>query len=217
MHNPEREPSWYVATTLPGATREARLRIVTRGQLAGEPLQPERKGENEAERNLRDAGFDCYFPRRRQDIRNRRNHKITTRAFPLISGYIFVAARDCGQLAHAVRSMRFVGQLLGVGGTPMPVPAMMVERFRQAEDALEFDDTAEARRRRARSRRDRHSTLRELWPAGLPVTPKDAGHPFFGFHGRVESVTGRGMIRVMLNILGGLTPCEIDPSELEAA
>lgn len=198
--------TWYIAQTRAGAMRAASERI---------GLPQERRGETIVERSLRDAGFDCYLPRTRFETRHRRTHKIVTHCKPLIVGYVFVD----GVARHgvSVRDCDGVSRILGdlERGWPYPVPDETVERFRRAEADMEFDDTREARIKRGLEARTKRDTIRLQFPAGSRVAVT-AG-PLAGFHGKVTSVTGRAMVRAMIELFGGLTPVELPVDAVEVA
>ncbi len=202
---------WYIARIKPGWSRIAPDRVITRGGDAGSPLQPDRLGETQIERSLRDAGFDCYFPRMRKEVVDRRRRRTTVRAFPLFTGYVFVngVATQCDGVA----------EVLGIRmeGRPSAVPANVVEAFRSAERGMAFDDTREARIKRREQGRTWLETVKMQFPLGAVVGIRDSAHPFHGFHGEVVSVTGKGMVRVMMTLFGGAAPVEVDARELVAA
>ena len=179
------QTNWYVATTKAGASRVAKDRV-RRGEL----VQPDRRGENEVERSLRDAGFNCYFPRMRMEIVHHRTRKLIVKTFPLIAGYVFVQARECEFLP--VTRCDYVGELLGTDGNPIPVTSE-AKAIMQAETDLAFDETREGRKRRGQ-------TIEDTW-VGKTVEP--------ALHGRVTSVTGRRTLMAMFTLFGRLTPVEL--------
>ena len=207
------ERKWYVVRTKPGASRQARERIV---------IPDWRREENEAERELRDAGFFCHFPRMRKEITHHRTKKKVVRAFPLFTGYVFVDMASNRMDFDILHAMRFIGAPLGINREAgvRALPRGLVEDFMAAEENLEFDDTREARIRRKQEGRTRKETIKMTFPVGDRVTVKGGQfgeHPFSGFHGEVVSVEGRGTVQVMIELFGGLVPCEFDPQNLEAA
>src|SRR5690606_8309945 len=97
---------------------------------------------------------------------------------------------------------------------PWPIPSAYIEQLRHAQDDMAFDDTTEARIHRREQGRTARETVKLTFPVGSVVMVTDG--PFAGFHGHVESVTGRGLVRAMVSIFGGLTPVEVDPRQVRA-
>lgn len=201
-------PPWYVARLTPGASRIAKERV---------DLPEWRHDETIAERSLRDAGFNCYFPRMRKEKRHHRTKEVIVKTYPLFVGYMFVHAYAVGRIRAA--DCDGVAEILGerLDGCPWPVPARMVHRFMEAERELQFDNTTEARQKRQEEGRNLRETIAMMFPAGRVVSILRDDHPLAGFHGEVTSVTGRGMVRVMMQLFSGQIPVEIDYRELEAA
>jgi transcriptional antiterminator NusG len=61
------------------------------------------KAEDKASANIRKAGYDVYYPRRRVEVKNKRTHTYTTRETPLMPRDVFV-----GYLNPIETSSRFV-------------------------------------------------------------------------------------------------------------
>lgn len=206
--------NWYIARIAPGFSREAPKRVDRNGELR----QPEREGESKVERSLRDEGFDCYYPRMRKELIHHRTKEKIVRAFPLFTGYIFVNAIAIG--AKSAKDCDGVTTIMGenLDGKPWPVPARVVERFRVQELNLEFDDTTAARIRRREEGRTARETLEMKFPEGQEIRVKKDwkhDHMLGGFHGHVVSVTGRGTMKIMMQMFGSLVPVEIDVEEVE--
>ncbi|MBP0440671.1 transcription termination/antitermination NusG family protein [Tianweitania sediminis] len=203
-------PPWYVARLKPGASRTARHRI---------GLPEWRHNETIAERSLRDCGFTVYFPKMRKDIIHHRTRVLITREFPLFTGYLFVDRITSGPVS--ARDCDGVAELMGVktDGRPWPVPAAVVTRFQQAEQDELFDDTKSARIKREEEGRTERETIMMKFPAGLPIRIENPRHILHGFHGRVVSVTGRGLVKVMVATLQSLTPVQAEflTQDLETA
>lgn len=213
------EAAWYVMRTRAGASRRANDRLITRGPNVGELAQPERRDENEVERELRDAGFECYFPKMRKEIRHHRSKKRIEKVLPLFTGYVFVDMASNRMDFEALHDMRFVGRSLGYGGEARAIPASIVGSFRAAQENLEFDDTRAARIRRQEQGRTRKETLKIQFPIASRIKvkrPTVGDHPFAGFHGEVVSVTGKSKVRAMIELFGSLVPCDLDPQDIEA-
>lgn len=159
-----------------------------------------------AESQLAERNFRTYCPRMRKETRHHRSKKIIVKPYPLFTGYLFVdrwgGLSDCPA----------VSCVLGVNGTPWPVPAAEVDKIRTAERNMMFDETREARVRRREEGRTRRETVAMTYPEGTEIQVTDG--PFRGFFGHVTSVSGRGHVRAMMDLFGRLTPVELDPAAL---
>lgn len=193
---------WYVIRLKPGASREAPRR---RGD------DPEAERPSIVERALGDAGIACYLPRMRKDVIHHRTKKKLVKAFPLFTGYAFarLAPRDHGR----IRDCDGVGNVLGVNGAPWPVPDAIVDRCREAETAMRFDETHEARVARGEIGRSARETALMRFPEGSTV--RVSSGLFAGFNGQVKDAVGKGVLRVVIDMMGGLTPVEFEPDHLE--
>jgi hypothetical protein len=192
---------WYVARLKPGASREAPVRVAA-------PV--ERCSETIAERSLRDAGFEVYFPRMRKEIVHHRTKKRIVRSFPLFTGYAFVNAFSMGPVRAT--ECDGIAEIMGVkiDGRPWPVSAALVERFRTAEQNEVFDDTQSARIRREEEGRTQRETTMMRFPQGAVVKIENPKHLLHGFHASVVSVTGRGLVRVMIEAIHGVRTVSTD-------
>ncbi len=95
------------------------------------------------------------------------------------------------------------------------MPESDVRRFMSAEEAMEFDDTREAKIRRKEIGRTNRETAVLRYPIGARL--RAVTGPFGGFAGHVICITGRGTIEAMIEIFGGLTPVEFPISMVEPA
>lgn len=196
-------PVWYVATLKPGATRRAKDRPVD--------VQAERE-ESVVERSLRDAGFACYLPKMRKEIiDHRRPGRRIVRSFPLFTGYVFVAMP--APRWFALRECDGIASVLGVDGVPMPVPVGDVDRLRNAELGLLFDDTREGRLRRKEIGRNDRETAEMKFPPGTMVRVRKG--PFAGFNGMVEGVTAQGLIKAAIEVFARAMPVEFPLDAVE--
>jgi transcriptional antiterminator NusG len=172
------------------------------------------KCEQKATDNIRAAGFDVYYPRHRVERQNRRTNTYIVKEFPLMMRYVFVGLRQDDLAFGFVRACEGVECLLGVNGTPIRVPASIVESILDAEINLEFDDTRDARIHRKEEAKTRKETMRMKFPQGGQVEITDG--PFSGFQGFVDGFTSRGDIEVLVNLFGRMSPVEMRSSQLQA-
>jgi transcription antitermination factor NusG len=206
--------AWYIAELAPGATAVMSQRV----PWAGEKVQwsrPPEKYETVVEYALRDAGFTPYLPRMRKEIVHHRTHKIIVRAFPLFTGYLFIGAPASKPRFHDMRATKGVRGLLGLDGRYVALDDAKVGAFRQAEDDLVFDDTREARIRRKQEGRTKAETARMRFPTGSKASITEG--PFAGFAGMVESVHGKGLVSLMVEIFSGLRRIEVPVDALQPA
>lgn len=196
--------SWYVVRLAPGATRDAKNR----------PCRPARPDESWFEQELAENGFNCYLPKLRREIIHHRTKKVMVRAFPLFTGYAFVQIESDDRWP-AFRACGSVGSVLSLNGRPWAVSGDLLADLRAAEASMAFDDTREARIKRRQEGRTKRETTALRYQPGATVTPLRG--PFAGYSGMVESVTGRGMVKVMMKLFGGEAPVEVPVDWLEAA
>lgn len=178
-------------------------------------VQTNIKSERKAEDNLRLAGFDVYLPTYRVEIKNKRTNTYITRERPLLMRYMFVGMDMRAQHFGFVRACEGVESLLGVNGTPIPVPARDIEALYLAEFDMRFDDTRAARIHRKEEAATRKQTLEMKYAKGNAVTVT-AG-PFASFGGLVDEVTKKGNVRVIMSLFGSLVPAEFEAAHLEVA
>jgi len=196
--------NWYIARLAPGATRGAKNR----------PWREAKDGETAFELEMEEEGFRAYLPKLRREIIHHRTKKVLVRAFPLFVGYGFVGVGSDDRWP-ALRACETVGSVLSLNGRPWAVPADLVTDLRAAEAELIFDDTREARIKRKQEGRTHRETTALRYQPGLDVTALRG--PFAGFSGKVVSVTGRGMVKILMQIFGGKAPVEVPVEWLEAA
>ncbi|PSH68578.1 hypothetical protein CU102_12500 [Phyllobacterium brassicacearum] len=103
------------------------------------------KAEVKASENVRKAGYDVYYPRRRMEVKNKRTHTYTTRESALMPRYLFVGLSQADMNFFKVRACDGVECILGVDGRPAQICADHVEAIFLAEIDMEFDDTRAAR------------------------------------------------------------------------
>jgi transcriptional antiterminator NusG len=171
------------------------------------------KCEEKAAANLSAAGFDVYFPRQRVEVKHKRTNTILTKERPLMMRYLFVGLQRSNAPFGFVRACEGVESILGVNGTPVKVPATLVDSILMAEINLEFDDTREARIARKEEARTRKETIAMKFRKGLSVLIVDG--PFASFLGEVAAVTSRGAVDILVEIFGRETLVEMEAGQIE--
>ncbi|RVN58507.1 transcription termination/antitermination protein NusG [Sinorhizobium meliloti] len=147
--------------------------------------------QQKATLEFEENGITVYCPMMRRETRHFRSKKWIMREYPLFTGYVFADLRiaDFGTL----RDMRYVLSLLAdVGGTPIPVPGIVVEDIRDAQERGDFDVLRPPVRR-----------LR----AGDTVQVKDG--PLAGHYASVTNIVGRRAIKGFVEMFGSLREVEI--------
>jgi len=171
------------------------------------------KCEAKATENLRQVGYEVYFPRQRIERKNKRTNVIHEVERPLLMRYVFVAVPryDFG----FVRACEGVESLLGVNGLPLRVPARDVEALWLAEIDMQFDDTRAARIHRKEEAKTRKETMQMRFAKGTTVSIEDG--PFKDFMAQVERVTSQGQVNVLVGIFGRMTEATFNPDQLKVA
>lgn len=200
--------NWYAVKARPGTQRKAAPRV---GQTE------ERKGEFIIERSLRDAGFDVYMPSTVREIRHHRTEEYMVKRFPMMVGYCFVRSpRDFWRLSDCDG----VSAILGVAGCPLPIPAIQIERIREAEeDATETMERQRAFRLQREQQKNGKLTrkeAREIYPKHRRIVVGE-GSFLRGMTGYVVDATGRNSIKAMIETLNGLVPVELDIASFSEA
>ncbi|SFJ54739.1 Transcription antitermination factor NusG [Phyllobacterium sp. CL33Tsu] len=172
------------------------------------------KGEEKACVNIRKAGFDTYFPRRRVEVQHRRTKTYVVKEQPLMPRYLFVGFAPRNVNFYAVRESDGVECILGVDGRPILIPSKDVEKIFLAEVDLKFDDTKAARIHRKEEAKTEKETTLMRYPAGASVFVTDLVSPFATFGGIVDEVTKAGRIIALIDLFGRLTPVEFEPRQL---
>lgn len=172
------------------------------------------RSEAKADANLRNAGFETYLPMVRFERVNKRTHIVHTFERPLMSRYLFVAFPRHAKHFGFARACEGVERILGdVDDHPIPVPFALVKGLFIAEINLEFDDTRAARIHRKEEARTKKETVAMRFFAGSEWLVTEG--PFSSFRAEVENVTSAGLVRVLINIFGRMTPVEIEPTHLD--
>lgn len=176
------------------------------------------RGEADARKGLLGLGYETFVPTLRREVWNCRRKTRSVREFPLFDRYLFAELPARFSEWGAIRAIAEIERVLGCGGG-LPVPEGEVRRFLDAQACGAFDETRQAEARRARERRlsvgpDRREDAILRYPIGARV--RALRGPFGGFSGHVTDITGRGAVRAMIALFGGLTPVEFTVEDIEA-
>lgn len=180
-------------------------------------VQTTAHGEDKAREALGELGYETFAPTLRKEVWNKQKKVRSVRTFPLFSRYLFAELPARTELWAGVRAIEEVDRVLGQNGG-LPVPRAEVERFIAAEAAGAFDEAKRAEEARSRSLRLQKSRGRRAealirYPVGSGV--RALRGPFEGFSGHVTDITGRGVVKAMIRLFGGLTPVEFFPDDIE--
>ncbi|TGP30206.1 hypothetical protein EN828_28175 [Mesorhizobium sp. M2D.F.Ca.ET.185.01.1.1] len=150
--------------------------------------------ENIAEQHLQRQGFTSFVPRAVKTVRHaRRNYTRTAAYFP---GYMFVALDVTQQRWRAVNATIGVRSLIMRGDRPSPVPSGLVERFMALtgkDGLLDFSGGLKL-----------GSSVRIL------------SGPFAELIGRLDRLDSTGRARVLVAIMNGEIPIQLESSSLVA-
>ncbi|WP_292164081.1 transcription termination/antitermination NusG family protein [Mesorhizobium sp.] len=150
--------------------------------------------EDVAERHLRMQGFDPFVPRCEKTTRHAR--RIETRPAAYFPGYMFIALDVALQRWRSVNGTFGVRSLIMQGERPLPVPSGLVERFialTGGDGLLDF---------------------RGGLTAGASV--RILSGPFAEMIGRLDRLDPAGRARVLVAIMNGEIPVDLDSRELVA-
>ncbi|MER9546235.1 transcription antiterminator NusG [Mesorhizobium sp. M0437] len=150
--------------------------------------------EHVAERHLRIQGFEPFVPRCEKTVRHAR--RLETRSAAYFPGYMFIAL-DLGlQRWRSVNGTFGVRSLVTQGDRPLPVPSGLVERFiaSTGEDGLlDFSGGL---------------------AAGASV--RILSGPLAETIGRLDRLDPAGRARVLVAIMNGEIPVDLDARDLVA-
>ncbi|RWL22681.1 MAG: transcription antiterminator NusG [Mesorhizobium sp.] len=150
--------------------------------------------EDVAERHLRMQGFHPFTPRREKTTRHAR--RIETRPAAYFPGYMFIALDVALQRWRSVNGTFGVRSLIMQGERPLPVPSGLVERFI------------------ALTGRDGLLDFSGGLAAGASV--RILSGPFAEMIGRLDRLDPAGRARVLVAIMNGEIPVDMDSRELVA-
>ncbi|ATU91430.1 transcription termination/antitermination protein NusG [Phyllobacterium zundukense] len=175
------------------------------------------KCEEKASENIRKAGYDVFYPRRRVEVKNRRTHIYTTRESALMPRYLFVGLPPADRNFFKVRNGDGVECILGVGGRPARISADHVEAIYLAEVEMQFDDTRAARIHRKKEARSKKATTETQFPKGRGILVTDNMNPLARFGGVVQEITKSGRVIALVELFGRMTPVEFEARQLSPA
>jgi transcription antitermination factor NusG len=150
--------------------------------------------EEIAERHLGRQGFSSFVPRTEKTTRHAR--RLETRASAYFPGYMFISLDLSQQRWRSINGTIGVRSLVMQGDRPLPVPSGLVERFiaLTGEDGLlDFSGGL---------------------AAGAPV--RILSGPFADMIGRLDRLDSAGRARVLVAIMNGEVPVDMDSRDLIA-
>ena len=175
------------------------------------------RSEEKAFENIRKAGYDVYFPRRRVEVQHRRTKTYVVKEQPLMPRYLFVGQPNINPDFYRLRNCDGVEGILGVDGRPIRVSLKSVEDIYIAEIDMDFDDTRAARIHRKEELASVKENTARRFQVGKGIFVTDAGSPFVSLVGTVDEVTKAGRIIALVNLFGRMTPVEFQPMQLSPA
>ena len=200
-----------------GADRPAPAVIVRAGPRAWFVVLTRVGGERDARSALGDLGYETFVPTLRREVWLKQRKVRTVREFPLFNRYVFAELPARPSEWGVIRRIEEIERVLGCNGG-LPVPEGEVRRFVRAQADGAFDEARHAEERRERearrtSGRSRREEAAIRYPVGARI--RALRGPFGGFAGHVTDVTGRGAVKAMVALFGGLTPVEFAIDDIE--
>lgn len=150
--------------------------------------------EHVAERHLRIQGFQPFVPRCEKTVRHAR--RLETRVAAYFPGYMFIALDVALQRWRSINGTFGVRSLVMQGDRPLPVPSGLVERFialTGRRGLLDFSGGL---------------------AAGASV--RILSGPFAEMIGRLDRLDPAGRARVLIAIMNGEIPVDLDTRDLVA-
>lgn len=172
------------------------------------------KAELKASENIRKAGYDIYYPRRRVEAKNHKTHTYVLREKSLMPRYVFVAFQPWDENFYSVDRCDGVECILSVGGCPVRVSANSIETIFLAEIDMAFDDTRAARIHRKEEAATVKENTARRFPKGTSIVVADENNPFAALNGIVEDITKAGRIIALIELFGRMTPIEFMDRQL---
>lgn len=144
--------------------------------------------------NLRATDVEAFLPK--IEVVRRRAARRVALLEPLFPNYLFLRMQLTPETLRAVRWTPGAKRILGNDGHPFEVPDKLVERIRERVEPLGF--------------------IRVGLDLGRGNRVRVKNGPFAGLEGIFDRPTTReGRVIVLLQILGTLTPLEIEALDLE--
>jgi len=150
--------------------------------------------EDVVERHLYRQGFVSFLPRSEKTVRHAR--RFETRMWPYFPGYIFVALDIALQRWRSVNGTFGVRSLVMQGDRPLPIPPGLVEQF----IALTGED----------------GQLDFSGRLGTGTSVRILSGPFAEMIGRLDRLDSTGRARVLVAIMNGEIPVDLESRELVA-
>lgn len=177
----------YLGDTRPVSAPVASVAAV--GPRAWFVLQTVARGEDAVIEALGELGFESYAPTMLKEVIHHRTRRPVTREFKLFNRYLFARLPLDTRQWRTVEAIEEVDYALGANGVPCPIGDGEIARFKRAEAEGLFDVSKAA-----------------SFPIGSRV--RVLSGPFGGFSGQVTSLPGRGVVKAMVGLFGGLVPVE---------
>ena len=135
-------------------------------------------GEKLARDSLMDKGHEVFLP-----LEHYRNRARQIRERALFSRYLFLAVPELFTYFSSIRGARGVRGILSQDGKPRPVPSVVIDELRKAEQAGAFDRTPTA------------SLLK-------PGTPVRIEGPLADLVGRIKNAKHHARIEIIFTLFG---------------
>jgi transcription antitermination factor NusG len=178
----------FLEDTKPAAVATPAI-VVRVGPIAWFVLQTVVRGEDAVIEALGELGFESYAPTMLMEVTHHRTRRPVMREFKLFNRYLFARLPLDTRQWRTVEAIEEVDYALGANGVPCPIGDGEIARFKRAQAEGLFDVTKAA-----------------SFPIGSRV--RALSGPFSGFSGLVDSLPGRGVVKAMVQLLGGLVPVE---------
>ncbi|MER8386466.1 transcription antiterminator NusG [Mesorhizobium sp. M1380] len=150
--------------------------------------------EHVAERHLRIQGFQPFVPRCEKTVRHAR--RLETRVAAYFPGYMFIALDVALQRWRSINGTFGVRSLVMQGDRPLPVPSGLVERFIALTG--------------------RHGLLDFSGGLAAGASVRILSGPFAEMIGRLDRLDPAGRARVLVAIMNGEIPVDLDTRDLVA-
>ncbi|MER8402792.1 transcription termination/antitermination NusG family protein [Mesorhizobium sp. M1348] len=150
--------------------------------------------EHVAERHLRMQGFQPFVPRCEKTVRHAR--RLETRVAAYFPGYMFIALDVALQRWRSINGTFGVRSLVMQGDRPLPVPSGLVERFIALTG--------------------RHGLLDFSGGLAAGASVRILSGPFAEMIGRLDRLDPAGRARVLVAIMNGEIPVDLDARDLVA-
>ncbi|MER8727128.1 transcription termination/antitermination NusG family protein [Mesorhizobium sp. M1027] len=150
--------------------------------------------EHVAERHLRIQGFKPFVPRCEKTVRHAR--RLETRVAAYFPGYMFIALDVALQRWRSINGTFGVRSLVMQGDRPLPVPSGLVERFIALTG--------------------RHGLLDFSGGLAAGASVRILSGPFAEMIGRLDRLDPAGRARVLVAIMNGEIPVDLDTRDLVA-